>query len=65
MDTKKDEIYKITPKGCAWMAMYEAGIEASFEQTEEFWSLFKKYMKKAGYLHESCVDKKQANVHEK
>ena len=48
-----DEVqYKITPKGIIWLAFEDAGIQATFEQLEEFWSSFKRNMKKAGYVRE-------------
>ena len=45
-----DIVCKITPKGIAWIALEDAGIDATLEQLEAFWTSFVKYMKKNGYV---------------
>ena len=49
----EEEKYVITPKGCATLAMFDAGIELKDEvQFELFWTKFQEHMQNAGYIEE-------------
>lgn len=54
LDEEGEEIYRITPKGVTAVAMIESGIinDAEDPMLDEFYSLFEKYMRKAGYVHD-------------
>jgi hypothetical protein len=50
---EKEEKYVITPKGCAYLAMFDAEIELKDEaQLELFWVKFQEHMQNAGYIEE-------------
>lgn len=49
----EEEKYVLTPKGCAFLAMFDAEIEPKDQaQFNLFWDKFQEYMKNAGYIKE-------------
>ena len=50
---EEEEKYVITPKGCAFLAMFDAEIEPKDQaQFNLFWDKFQEYMDNAGYIKE-------------
>lgn len=51
-------VWRITPKGCAWSALYDSDIHVGEEQFNEFWHRFEQNMRMCGYIDESNTDSK-------
>lgn len=53
-----EETYRLTPKGVTAIAMIESGIVNTIDDPKiaEFYDLFEKYMRKAGYVHDPEVE---------
>ena len=49
-----DELYMLSPKGCAFIAMFNNELVYDFEDEkfEKFWDMFEHLMRKNNYINE-------------
>ena len=49
LERKEDPVYMITPKGCAYLALADCGVEVDEIDFEHFWTQFCTILENTGY----------------
>lgn len=48
----EEAVYRLTPRGILWVALYKAGIEVEDDEFDAIWKEFEDGMKEAGFIEE-------------
>ena len=59
-EDREEEVYKLTPNGCATVALMDAGMVATMDdpRIDVFWQHFSELMERCGYIQTMSEDTK-------